>query len=200
MKVCPYQVLARQQLTSTAVIPQSAFDLNQNITSNFTDMRKHGYRLHAAFFHRGTAGFGHYWIYIYDTKKEIWRKYNDGYVTEITDTNEIFARPAEAEPSYKGGGTPANPYFLVYVRDDEKDTLVEAVHRNIIERPPAPPVRSQMTEMPPDVEMMDPGTGESHHPYPDPLVADHQALAPIVEKEGDWDSRENAYQPSSGHW
>lgn len=163
-------------------------------------MRKHGYRLHAAFFHRGTAGFGHYWIYIYDTKKEVWRKYNDGYVTEVIDINEIFACPPEAEPTYKGTGYPANPYFLVYVRDDEKEQLVEAVHRNIIERPPPPPVRSQMSEMPPDVEMVDHSTSEQSRPYSDPTIPNYQALFPIIEKTGDWDSGGNAYQPSSGHW
>jgi hypothetical protein len=190
---------------TSAETTKSTFDLNQNIASNFTDMRKHGYRLHAAFFHRGTAGFGHYWIYIFDTKKEIWRKYNDDYVSEVTDINEIFACPPEAEPNYKGTGYPANPYFLVYVRDDEKDHLVEAVHRNIVERPPPPPVvRSQMSEMPPDVEMLDynHGTSEQSRPYSDPTIPDYETLFPVAlpgAKQGTWDSAENAYQPS-GHW
>jgi hypothetical protein len=155
-------------------------------------MRKNGYRLHAAFFHRGTAGFGHYWIYIFDT---------DDYVTEVTDINEIFARPPEAEPGYKGTGISANPYFLVYVRDDEKDHLVEAVHRNIIERPPLPLVRSQVSEMPPDMEMLDydVGAGEQSRSYADPTQPDYQTLFPAVEKEGTWDNSENAYQPA-GRW
>lgn len=168
-------------------------------------MRKHGYRLHAAFFHRGTAGFGHYWIYIYDTKKESWRKYNDGYVSEVTDINEIFACPPEAEPTYKGTGNPANPYFLVYVRDDKKDDLVEAVHRNIVERLPLPPtpMRSQMSELPPQVEMMDQHTSEHSRPYTDPTNPDYGAVfphVPVTRKEGNWNNAENAYQPSSGHW
>lgn len=158
-------------------------------------MRKHGYRLHAAFFHRGTAGFGHYWIYIFDTVKEIWRKYNDEYVTDITDINEIFASPPESEPAYKGTGIPANPYFLVYVRDDQKDHLVQAVHRNIIERPPPPP-RSQVEEMPPpeDVEMRD--YNSEQHPRPDPTQPDYHTLFPaVVAQKGRWDRSENAYQP-----
>lgn len=168
-------------------------------------MRKHGYRLHAAFFHRGTAGFGHYWIYIYDTNKEIWRKYNDGYVSEVTDINEIFACPPEAEPNYKGHSYPANPYFLVYVRDDEKDHLVEAVHRNIVERPslPSPPMRNQMSALPPNMETVDHHTSEHSRPYTDPTNPDYGAVfthVPIVRKEGNWDNAENAYQPSSGRW
>lgn len=58
----------------------------------------------------------------------MWRKYNDGYVTEVTDTSEIFVQ----EP----GDRPATPYFLVYVRDEAKDVLVDAVCREPVEPPP----------------------------------------------------------------
>jgi ubiquitin carboxyl-terminal hydrolase 25/28 len=111
-------------------------DLSQQIETNFTDMRKHPYCLHAAFFHRGTDASGHYWVYIFDFKKEIWRRYNDGYVTEVRDTTEIFRPPSDADKnSYSG---PPNPYVLIYVRSDMKDELVESVHREIIFPPPQP--------------------------------------------------------------
>jgi hypothetical protein len=53
----------------------------------------------------------------------MWLKYNDGYVTEVTDANVIF----EAEQSTR----PATPYFLVYVRDELKSDLVNSVFRSI---------------------------------------------------------------------
>lgn len=158
-------------------------------------MRKHSYRLHAAFFHRGTAGSGHYWIYIYDIKKEVWRRYNDETVAEVTDTNEIFARPPESEISYKGFLSPANPYFLVYVRDDKKDELVEAVHRKIEERPVE---KSQQTEMPPDVEMQEGTFSEPQSqssPSTNPTVVNYQPLFQNPHKEGDWDDSQSAYPP-----
>ena len=55
----------------------------------------------------------------------MWRKYNDGYVTEVTEPKIIF----EAEQSTR----PATPYFLVYVRDDLRSDLVESVCRNVAE-------------------------------------------------------------------
>ena len=60
----------------------------------------------------------------------MWRKYNDGYVTEVTDTNEIFVQ----EP----GDRPATPYFLVYVKDQAKELLVDSVCRKPVEPPPPP--------------------------------------------------------------
>lgn len=101
--------------------------MNTSINSQFTDLRNLPYRLHSVFIHRGYVSSGHYWIYIYDFAKEIWRKYNDGYVTEVKDTREIFDRdPADR---------PATPYFLVYVRDDLKHMLVDSVCRDIVETP-----------------------------------------------------------------
>lgn len=49
-------------------------------------------------------------------------------MTEIKDTKEIF----EQEP----GDRPATPYFLVYVKDESKEDLVDSVCRNVVEPPP----------------------------------------------------------------
>lgn len=57
----------------------------------------------------------------------MWRKYNDGYVTEVKDITEIFERDPETRP--------ATPYFLVYIKDEFKDELVDAVCRDIVETP-----------------------------------------------------------------
>jgi len=51
----------------------------------------------------GSATFGHYWIYIYDFQGKIFRKYNDGYVTEVKDEREVFMHDENNPPT---------PYFL----------------------------------------------------------------------------------------
>lgn len=98
-------------------------------------MQKIPYQLQSVFVHRGYHNSGHYWIYIYDFAKKMWRKYNDGYVTEIADTSEIFVQ----EP----GDRPPTPYFLVYVKDETKEALVDSVCRKPIE----PPTQEQDTAM-----------------------------------------------------
>ena len=98
-------------------------DLRSHIASQFNDLREIPYRLHSVFIHRGFHNSGHYWIYIYDFANHLWRKYNDGYVTEIKDVKEIF----EQEP----GDRPATPYFLVYVLDKSKVDLVDSVCRDV---------------------------------------------------------------------
>lgn len=95
------------------------------ISSQFADYRHLAYRLHAVFVHRGSVSFGHYWIYIYDFKKNIWRKYNDSEVTEVQDPSEIFQDRQEQNPP--------TPYFLVYVNDTMKDRLVNPVCREIVD-------------------------------------------------------------------
>ena len=100
-------------------------DLDASITSQFNDLQKIPYRLQSVFVHRGYHNAGHYWIYVYDFSQDLWRKYNDGYVTELSDTSEIF----EQEP----GERPATPYFLVYVQEEHKDDLVNSVCREPME-------------------------------------------------------------------
>ena len=103
-------------------------DLKSHIASQFNDLQKIPYRLQSVFIHRGFHNAGHYWIYIYDFAKQLWRKYNDGYVTEIKETKEIFEQ--------ESGDRPATPYFLVYVKDEWKNDLVDSVCRNIVGPPP----------------------------------------------------------------
>ncbi|KAL8900847.1 MAG: hypothetical protein Q9192_000852 [Flavoplaca navasiana] len=103
-------------------------NLTTRIRSQFVDRRKFPYRLQSAFIHRGTASSGHYWIYIRDFKQDLWREYNDETVAMVTDTSQIFDED-------KNPGKPATPYFLVYVRDDLKDELVDPVCRDIPDEP-----------------------------------------------------------------
>jgi len=155
-------------------IAASMKTLQTNITSQFTDLRRHPYRLHSVFVHRGFVNSGHYWIYIYDFKKEIWRKYNDGYVDEVVNTNDIFEQPPTA-------GNPPTAYYLTYVKDTEKEALVESVIRDIIEpvyEPPSGPPPGHIK----DVEMTDyTANGEQS-----PTLGDASYTGtPVV---GDWQS------------
>jgi ubiquitin carboxyl-terminal hydrolase 25 len=177
--------------------------LEQQLKEAFSDMRDHPYRLHAAFFHRGGATGGHYWVYIYDHVKECWRRYNDERVSTVNDRNEIFGKPT-------GTAGAANPYFLVYVREDKVKELVETVKRNIVftvpEGPPpdhshaqsfpnAQP-RSQMEAMPPGSlrEMVEVNGGINAWTageYSDSGVPDTRNAAeprgPNAGREGAWD-------------
>ncbi|KAI5300933.1 ubiquitin-specific protease ubp2, partial [Ascosphaera atra] len=105
------------------------------------------YSLQAVFIHSGQVSYGHYWIYIFDFERKIWRKYNDDYVTEVTDVSEIF----EENPRKT-----ASPYFLVYVKDELKESLVKAVVRDMLPLPheePEPqelgPIRLEGPDRPP---------------------------------------------------
>ncbi|KAJ5086845.1 hypothetical protein NUU61_008152 [Penicillium alfredii] len=106
------------------------------ISSQFADYRNLPYRLYAVFVHHGSVSFGHYYIYIYDFRKDLWRKYNDEYVTEVQNVDEIFKED--------GTRNPPTPYFLVYVHDQLKDRLANPVCRDIID----PMSGFQVTETP----------------------------------------------------
>lgn len=97
--------------------------LKQKLQDQFTDMRQYEYKLQSVFIHRGEAGGGHYWVYIYDFERDIWREYNDEHVTVVQDRRRIF----------DDQGSAGNPYFLVYVKSQDKDTLVDAVCRDVQE-------------------------------------------------------------------
>ncbi|OAX78823.1 hypothetical protein ACJ72_06862 [Emergomyces africanus] len=103
-------------------------DLTALIDSQFTDLRHLPYRLYAVFVHHGSVEFGHYYIYIFDYDKNIWRKYNDSEVTEVHNQSEIFESQNLANPP--------TPYFLVYVNENMKDRLVKPVNREIKDASP----------------------------------------------------------------
>jgi ubiquitin carboxyl-terminal hydrolase 25/28 len=173
--------------------------LTQQVKEAFVDMRRHPYRLHAAFFHRGSAGGGHYWVYIFDHKREVWRKYNDDRVSVVQNRNEIFGKPTQ-----DNWGPPPNPYLLIYIRADRIDELAETVRRDIVypppDAPPPVPARSQMSEMPPsrrqreeaDVEMVEYVNGAGEQNQRDPVTdwdagVTHPQSPPIVPQTVDWD-------------
>ena len=61
----------------------------------------------------------------------MWRNYNDERVTKVTDVSEIFDAPS--------GDRPPTPYFLVYVKEELKEDLVNPVCRDVTEVPPSEP-------------------------------------------------------------
>ncbi|KAJ9615367.1 ubiquitin-specific protease ubp2 [Cladophialophora chaetospira] len=196
-------ILAENARAELEEIRTRIADLTQQIKEAFVDMRKHPYRLHAAFFHRGSAGGGHYWVYIYDHKKEIWRKYNDDRVLVVSDRNEIFGNPFAKGPQ-SSNNPPPNPYLLIYLDAEKIDTLAETVKRDIVYPPPdhPPPIparnppQSQMSAMPPveggsgegDVEMLEYVNG-GEHAFPDDLPDDLivHPPEPRIKKQGSWD-------------
>lgn len=119
------EVQAAEVSHELAAISEEISNLKRKLQEQFMDLRQHRYHLQAVFIHRGTNAYGHYWIYIYDFPRNIWREYNDERVSIVEDRKRIF------EPT--GGAT---PYYLVYVRDEDKDDLVDAVCREITEQPP----------------------------------------------------------------
>jgi ubiquitin carboxyl-terminal hydrolase 25 len=99
-------------------------DLRSRIQGQFIDMREYEYKLQSVFIHRGEAGGGHYWIYIYDFEHDIWREYNDEWVSEVKDRRTIFEHQ---------GGAGGTPYYLVYVKSSDIKNLVNAVCRDVQE-------------------------------------------------------------------
>ena len=118
-------------------------DLIEKLKSQFADLQSLPYRLHSVFIHRGMVSSGHYWIYIYDFAARMWRKYNDGYVTEVKDPKEVY----ETEDS----GRPATASYLVYVKEGMEEELTEAVFRNVVE----PRVENPWNDGLNDVVMLD---------------------------------------------
>lgn len=89
-------------------------NLENKIDHQFDEFKEIGYTLFAVFIHRGEASYGHYWVYIKDLEQpNLWRKYNDETVTEVNE-DEVF--------NFKDGNT-ATPYFLVFVKNEEKQSI-----------------------------------------------------------------------------
>jgi ubiquitin carboxyl-terminal hydrolase 25/28 len=95
-------------------VQQRIDTLKRKLAEQFTDMRQYEYKLQAVFIHRGTAGAGHYWIYIYDFKNDIWREYNDERVEIVNNRKRIF------DSQEQEGAT---PYYLVYVRASDREPV-----------------------------------------------------------------------------
>lgn len=87
--------------------------LQNNISQQFTGFNKIGYSIFAIFIHRGQASYGHYFIYIRDPKSNVYRKYNDEIVSEVS-MEEVF--------NFSEGNT-ATPYYLTFIKDELLDKI-----------------------------------------------------------------------------
>lgn len=153
-------------------------ELQTKVNAQFEGLDKLKYRLQAVFFHRGGAGSGHYWTFIHDFKNDIWRKYNDERVEEVTNVQDIF----NADTTIQG-----TPTYVVYVKDDLKDQYAEAVCRHPKQAPEQDVQMQDVSQSGPksQMEALDPN-----------LVAEHG----VSEKaEGGWDNTA-AYENSGVKW
>eukprot|EP00057_Strongylocentrotus_purpuratus_P017750 XP_011672224.1 PREDICTED: ubiquitin carboxyl-terminal hydrolase 25 [Strongylocentrotus purpuratus] len=83
------------------------------------ELKYHKYRLHAVLVHEGQALAGHYWSYILNHKRNVWIKFNDIAVTEVTFE--------ELERVSLGGDGNASAYCVMYVESGNR-ALFEEVH------------------------------------------------------------------------
>ncbi|RDA92761.1 hypothetical protein CP533_1419 [Ophiocordyceps camponoti-saundersi (nom. inval.)] len=112
-------------------------------------MQSIAYRLHAVICHRGHLMSGHYWVWICDFEDRVWRWYNDADVRENKDTAEVLQTLS----------TSGEPYYLCYVRDEDKDGYVDVPKRlNRTTSPVSTSTVSAPVEVDGDVHM------ESVHP------------------------------------
>jgi ubiquitin carboxyl-terminal hydrolase 25/28 len=126
-------------IDSVIDIEKRETELEAFIDSQFADLRNIPYHLYAVFMHHGSVEFGHYYIYIFDFEKSIWRKYNDSYVTEVHNTAEIFDNRSIRNPP--------TPYFVVYVHDRMRARVAQPVCRAVIEEPSLPASRGSDMEI-----------------------------------------------------
>ncbi len=74
-------------------------------------MKRYRYDLHTILMHSGGVNSGHYYSFVFDAGKKVWRKYNDEEVAEVQE-KDVF-REAIGECKH-----PATAYFLVYVAQE----------------------------------------------------------------------------------
>lgn len=108
-----------------AKVEEEKAKIKEQLADLFSDMKSIAYRLHAVICHGGGLGSGHYWVWIFDFQKRIWRKYNDERVEEHNDSTKVLA---DLNNSH-------DPYYLAYVRETKVDELVAIPERNANTQP-----------------------------------------------------------------
>lgn len=93
--------------------------VEQELNAIFADMQNVAYRLHAVICHGGGFGSGHYWVWIYDFEKDLWRKYND-------ETIEVHTNNTKVLTELNASGY---PYYVAYVRAEDVNQLVSVPQR-----------------------------------------------------------------------
>lgn len=108
-----------------AKVEEEKDKVKEQLASLFSDMKSVAYRLHAVICHGGGLGSGHYWVWIFDFQKRVWRKYNDERVEEHNDSAKVLA---DLNNSH-------DPYYLAYVRENKVDELVSIPERSANSQP-----------------------------------------------------------------
>jgi ubiquitin carboxyl-terminal hydrolase 25/28 len=88
---------------------------------------------------------GHYWVWIHDFEENTWRWYNDADVKENKDTAEVLQTLS----------TSGEPYYLCYVRDEDKAEYVNTPKRQQptpSSEPQDTPASEMMTDKDGDVD------------------------------------------------
>lgn len=104
----------------------------EQLTAELEALKNHPYRLQAVICHSGRLTSGHYWVWIHDFEASVWRKYNDEFVEENPDTEAVLKQLSQS----------GNPYYLCYVRDEDKNDFV-----NVPKRATPPPPADVSPEM-----------------------------------------------------
>ncbi|KAH8130935.1 ubiquitin carboxyl-terminal hydrolase 25 [Trichoderma asperellum] len=115
------------QKTHAAVLEMMEKELRQRqeaLEGSMSSQKQISYRLHAVICHRGHLTSGHYWVWIHDFEANVWRWYNDADVKENKDTAEVLQTLS----------TSGEPYYLCYVRDEDKDQYVSVPKREPLKK------------------------------------------------------------------
>lgn len=115
------------QKTHAAVLEMMEKELRQRqetLEASMSSQKQISYRLHAVICHRGHLTSGHYWVWIHDFEANVWRWYNDADVKENKDTAEVLQTLS----------TSGEPYYLCYVRDEDKDQYVSVPKREPLKK------------------------------------------------------------------
>ena len=74
---------------------------------NIPELKEYEYALHSILIHEGRAESGHYYAYIFDSEKMVWRKYSDTLIKEIS-VEEVMKNAI-------GGNGDSSAYCLIYI-------------------------------------------------------------------------------------
>lgn len=113
-QVCAKVNSMRSKLTALQAAINAVFDLEE--------LKQIAYNLHSILVHDGMANSGHYYSYIYDSDHDLWRKYSDTSVTEVSE-QEVFERSI-------GGYSMTSAYCLMYVEASLSPRDPGEVHRS----------------------------------------------------------------------
>ncbi len=101
-----------------ANLETSVQEVDSAVSSMYSepDLNRLEYRLHAVMVHEGSVNSGHYWAYVFDSRRDVWLKFNDNSVSEATWE--------ELQKESVGGHSNASAYSLVYLRSSKSEMLM----------------------------------------------------------------------------